>query len=109
MSLDNVEVVDAVGIETSTGTVVLSILDSLEWDDELGHLFALQAKLNAYFAFVESGQIYESYPDAKFSKLRIDVIGRYALPVTAVNLIDKAADLAAALNIKIAARILPTS
>ena len=77
MSLDNTEVVDAIGTDKSTNTVVLTIIDSWDWKSELGHLEALQEKLNAYFCFVESRQIYESYPDASDRKLRIDVVGRY--------------------------------
>src|ERR1700681_2135590 len=64
MSLDNLEVVDAVGTEKDGGTIVLTIFDAWDWDDRREHLLALQAKLNSYFAFVESGQIYEAYPSA---------------------------------------------
>jgi hypothetical protein len=34
------------------------------WSDEWQHLLALQAKLNAYFDFVQSGQIFEVRPEA---------------------------------------------
>jgi hypothetical protein len=57
MSLDNLEVVDVVGTERDSGTIVLTILDAWDWDDQRGHLLALRAKLNAYFGFVESGKI----------------------------------------------------
>jgi hypothetical protein len=57
MSLDNLEVVDVVGTERDGGTIVLTILDAWDWDDQRGHLLALRAKLNAYFGFVESGKI----------------------------------------------------
>lgn len=109
MGLENLDVIDAAGLEASTGTVVLSILDSQDWMDERGHLLALQAKMNSYFGFIESGQIYEDYPDAKMSKLRIDVIGRYPLPPTATRLIEKANEVATALSIEVVAKILPSS
>ena len=62
MTLDNLEVVDAVGTERDGGTIVLTLFDAWDWDDQRQHLLALQAKLNAYFGFVESGQIDGVYP-----------------------------------------------
>ena len=56
MSLDNLESVDAVGTEKHSGTVALSILDAWDWNDQNRHLTTLQAKLDAYFGFVESGK-----------------------------------------------------
>ncbi len=104
MSLDNTEVVDAVGTEKDSGTVVLTIFDAWDWDDQRRHLLALQAKLNAYFGFVESGQIYEDYPTAAGKRLRIDVISRYPMPDAAVTFRDEAADVASRLDITITYR-----
>jgi hypothetical protein len=110
MSLDNLEVVDTVGTEKDSGTIVLTIFDYWDWDDDQrGHLLALQAKLNAYFAFVESGQIYESYPSSVGRVLRIDVITRYPIPDIAVSFLQKAAAVASQLNITIAHRVYPGS
>jgi hypothetical protein len=76
MSLDKLQVVDFVGTDIHTDEVVLSLLDEREWSDR-GHLLALQTKINAYFAFIESGQLLEDYPAAKGRAVRIDVICRY--------------------------------
>jgi hypothetical protein len=105
MSLDNLEVVDVVGTERDRGTIVLTILDSWDWDDQRGHLLALQAKLNAYFGFVESGQIYEAYPSAAGRTLRIDVVSRYRMPDIALAFLEKAAAVASQLNMTITHRI----
>jgi hypothetical protein len=56
MTLDTPDTVDAMGIEIGSGLAVLTIADELDWRDERAHLLALQTKLNAYFAFIESGQ-----------------------------------------------------
>lgn len=64
MALDKTHVVDAAGVEKDTGCVVLTIADDWSWDDQKKHLLALQEKLNAYFNFIESGEMLESYPDA---------------------------------------------
>lgn len=101
MSLDNLEVVDAVGIELESSAVVLTIVDSWDWQDQRNHLTALQAKLNTYFGFVESGQVYDSYPDAKGKVLRIDVVSKFAPPDIAVKFLEKAGHVAAQLNITV--------
>jgi hypothetical protein len=104
MSLDKLDVVDAVGTEKDSGTVVLNLLDAWDWDDERGHLFALQDKLNAYLAFVETGQIYEDYPTAVGKSLRIDIISRYPAPEAALAFLEKAATVASQLCITITQR-----
>jgi hypothetical protein len=105
MSLDNIEMVDAVGTENSTNTVVLSIMDSWDWEDQQKHLAALQDKLNAYFGFVESGQIYEAYPEATGKSLRIDIISRYPMPEAGHGVLAKASDVASKLNMSITQRV----
>jgi hypothetical protein len=104
MSLDNLEVVDTVGTERDSGTIVLTIFDAWDWDDQRRHLLALQAKLNTYFGFVESGQIYETYPAAAGKALRIDVIFRYPVPDAALSFLEKAAAVASQLSITITHR-----
>ncbi len=106
MSLDRIDVVDAVGTDRKSGTIVLNLLDSWDWHDESGHLTALQDKINAYLAFVKSGQIYEDYPTAAGKALRIDVITRYPVPDVALAFLEKAAAVASQLNIAITHRIL---
>ena len=101
MGLENVSVVDAVGTETALDCVVLSIIDSWDWSDEHGQLLALQSKLNAYFGFVESGQMHEAYPAAEGKCLRIDLISRYPLPTTAVDFLNNAKVVAEALAISL--------
>jgi hypothetical protein len=77
MPVDNPDVVDAIGIERDSGIVALTISDHLEWDDDNQHLLALQEKINRYFAFIESGEVLESYPQAVGKPLRIDVVCKY--------------------------------
>lgn len=88
MALDKIDSVDAVGIETSTDSIVLTIADSWDWSDEGAHLLALQAKLNSYFDFIEDGQLVESYPSAVGRRQVIDVITRYPLPAIGMTLLD---------------------
>ena len=101
MPLENVGVVDAAGIDKQRGDIVLSILDSWDWDDEGGHLAALQAKLNSYFDFVESGEVFEALPEVKKGPIRINIISRYALPAGAVAFLQRAVAMGATLQISI--------
>jgi hypothetical protein len=106
MGLDKTLVVDAAGIEKSSGYMVLSIVDSWAWDkDDEAHLLALEEKLNAYFEFVESGQVWESYPDARSSRIVIELISRFAPSKRAHKLLEHAAKISVNLGIAIRSRV----
>lgn len=77
MAVDHPGVVDAIGTERASGAVVLTTSDHLEWGDDDRHLLVLQAKINRYLAFIESGGVFEAYPQAAGKPLRIDVICQY--------------------------------
>lgn len=62
MTVEQIATVDAIGIDQGTNKVFLSIADHLPWTGE--HLLTLQEKLNAYLRFLESGEVYETYPKA---------------------------------------------
>jgi len=102
MSLDNIEVVD--GTENGTDIAVLSIRDWWDGEDPRQHLVALHDKLNAYFGFVESGQIYEAYPEAAGKSQRIGIVGRCPIPQAGRGVLAKAADVASKLNLTITQR-----
>jgi hypothetical protein len=107
MSLDRIDVVDAVGTDKKSGAVVLNILDSWDWDDEEGHLIALQDKLNAYLGFIDSGQIYEDYPTAVGKAFRINIITRFPMPDAALAFLKEAAAVVSQLSISITHRVFP--
>ena len=107
MALDKTDTVDAVGIEKNSEFAVLTIADAWDWRDERKHLLALQAKLNAYFNFVESGQIWESYPEAAGRQLVIDVIGRFPIPQVGIDLLTRASEVSANLEVRIRYRHYP--
>lgn len=91
MSVDQIRVVDAISIENATGNVVLTVSDHLEWDiDTNEHLLVLQEKLNTYLAFVESGEILESYPDAEGRDVVISIACKFPPNELARNFFDRA-------------------
>jgi hypothetical protein len=99
VSLDTTNSVDAIGIETSSDLAVLTIADSWDWEDVQSHLTALQAKFNAYLEFIESGQIWESYPRAVGRRISIDLVSRFPLPKAAVDFLGEVTPIAGQLGI----------
>jgi hypothetical protein len=73
MSVDQTNIVDFISINSS-GNVVLTISDHLEWDNEGRHIYILQEKLNKYLAFIESGEILTQYPEAKNRPVIISIV-----------------------------------
>ncbi len=76
MSIDQKDTVDLISTSPD-GNVMLTISDHLPWDKENEHLLVLQDKLNSYLMFIESGEIFESYPTAKSKSLIIEVVMKY--------------------------------
>ncbi len=76
MSVDQTQVIDVVS-KGKDGTIVLSISDHLDWKNTKQHLMILQEKINTYLSFVDSGEIYEKYPEAKGHAIQIDVRFHY--------------------------------
>ena len=77
MAVDQSKVIDLIGVDIATGEVILTISDHLDWKDGQEHLLALQEKLNTYLAFVESGELVASYPDAKERAVVIKVLFKF--------------------------------
>src|SRR6266540_2021756 len=62
MSISETDKIDVIGIDSASGDVILTVSDHLDWEDVGTHLLQLQEKLNTYLAFIESGEMLESYP-----------------------------------------------
>lgn len=92
MSVDDLNVVDIVGVDKHTGNLVLTISDHLDWSNTSEHMLILQAKINKYLAFVESGEILEKFPNAGGRKVVIEVIGEYRLPLDGHKFIRRVTD-----------------
>jgi hypothetical protein len=86
MTIQQTGVVDWLGIEKDTGHVVLTVVDDLDWSDEHGHLLALQAKLNTYLAFIESGEVFERLAEevgrtvARHTPIRVSILAKHPPP-----------------------------
>jgi hypothetical protein len=76
MSVDQSQVIDVVS-KNKKGTIVLSISDHLDWDETEKHLRVLQEKINTYLVFLDSGEVYRKYPEAKGCPIEIEVMFHY--------------------------------
>lgn len=101
MSIDQTDTVDFISINKAADEVFLTITDHLQWNSN-EHLWLLQEKINAYLRFVESGEIFKTYPDAKNRKIVIDVRCKYRPDQSALNFLQRVIVVveAAGFNIK---------
>lgn len=101
MSVTEPGKVDIVATRPGSRSVVLVVADHLQWDDLDGHLLALQAKLNTYIAFIESGQIsrIEEPPIPPNPEVRIRVAMRYAPPLAAQDFFKEAGAVLAGIGV----------
>lgn len=76
MSVEQLDVVDVISTDKS-GYVVLTISDHLDWSNSEEHQSILQAKINKYLAFVESGELLTRYSDAKDRPVAIKVVFKH--------------------------------
>ncbi len=75
MAIDNSTIIDVISI-TQDNEVALTISDHLSWDNN-DHFFYLKNKINSYFNFIESNQIFEVYPDAIGKQFIINLALKY--------------------------------
>ncbi|MEP7015056.1 MAG: DUF6572 domain-containing protein [Verrucomicrobiota bacterium] len=70
------KVVDFAGVRRADSRCVLTLSDHLRWDDP-DQVSQLQDKLNEYLAFIESGEIYQTYPDAREREIEIQDVCKH--------------------------------
>jgi hypothetical protein len=89
MTVEQTRKVDFVGVDRSTGRVVLTITDHLPWDSD-DHLQILQDKLNSYLAFIERGELVSQYPDASGRVAEIAVLFRHPPSAMGIDFLHRA-------------------
>jgi len=79
MAIDSTDTVDSIGIDPTSDEVLLTISDHLDWKgDDKEHMLLLQEKVNSYLRFIESGEIYRKYPQAKGKAFVINIMGKFS-------------------------------
>jgi hypothetical protein len=88
MTIEQAGTVDFIGTDITNNEVILTITDHLRWSvDSKNHLRLLQNKINTYLAFIESGELLQTYSDAAGRTVVILIVGQYSLNVDAENFI----------------------
>jgi hypothetical protein len=92
VSVDQPRNIDIVSINKD-GNVVLTISDHLDWADTIHHQLILQAKFNAYLAFVESGEILEQYPKSEGRAIIFKVVFKFSPDIEGRKFLAKAKEV----------------
>jgi hypothetical protein len=80
MSIEQSDTIDFVNIDKTSGNVLLTISDHLDWDEsEDQHLVLLQSKLNAYLRFIEGGELHQKFPETSERAIIIQVVGKFPM------------------------------
>lgn len=87
MSIEQTDIIDAIGIDNTTGNIILTITDHLQWSQE--HLLLLQEKLNTYLTYVESGELVTSHSDANERNIQINIVCKHTPDDDAINFLDQ--------------------
>lgn len=84
----------------------MTISDHLDWQDSKAHLLLLQEKINSYLSYIESGEIFSSYPNAKGRSVVIDVVFKHKADQAAGEFLSIAAEIVAAAGFRMTTRTL---
>ncbi len=93
MSIKKTNEVDSIGIDNKTGYVTLAIFDSFDCADEEEHLLLLQENLNSYLSFLESGEVYNAYEDAKGREFEIKIHFKYEIPQNGQEFLNNVSEI----------------
>jgi hypothetical protein len=106
MSVEDTDVVDAIGVEQPTGKVILTISDHLDWARSRDHLQILQEKINTYVRFVESRELLSTYPDARGRVPVVEIVGRFCLSQAGEDFLARAIEVLAGAGIELRFKVL---
>src|SRR5215471_7065755 len=93
MTVEDKDLIDRMGRDRKTHEIVLFIFDHLPWTEDkheiTAHLAFLQDKIYRYLDFIESGEIYETYPSEPEEKPRLALFAKYQLNEEAKAFFDR--------------------
>jgi hypothetical protein len=77
IGVEDENAVDLISIDERQSAVILTVRDHLDWSDTVHHQALLQAKLNRYLIFVESGELLTRHPTAKGLPVEFKVVFKF--------------------------------
>lgn len=81
------------GVSLDDKNLILTIIDDLDWEDGRDHLLKLQTKINYYLGAIESGQLYEAYPQYQGLNIEFLILSQYIVPTEGIEFLRKVANL----------------
>jgi hypothetical protein len=110
-TIEDSNVVDFVGTDTSHDGITLAISDHLDWEREDEHLLLLQEKINRYLSFIESGEVFErvseirgrQYP--KTSPITVRIYFRCELSARARDFVEGAREVLESIGLRLIATV----
>lgn len=93
MTVEDADKIDIIARSKDGKRHALVITDHLEWGLDLtgAHLATLQAKINLYYAYLQSEAFASSHPDAAELDLAIEVVFMHQPDETAVEFLEMVA------------------
>lgn len=73
MPVEDINVIDAIAEDASTGEIVLLMRETRKWEGGDRQLFELQEKLNTYLSFALDGEMAADYPEWVDRPLRVQL------------------------------------
>ncbi len=105
MPLDKQNVIDIFYTAPGGDPVFLIISDHLTWGDgptaDKHHMFSMQEKVKAYLRFVQSGEVYDKFPESVGKTIVIGVASKHPLSGEAAFFFKKIKDAVAGLGYRI--------
>jgi hypothetical protein len=88
MTIEQTGIVDFISTSKTTGDIVLTISDHLDWADPTYHIKILLDKLNCYLSFCQSGQLHKDYPSAKGKNVIFSIAAKWPYPDKGLNFVN---------------------
>ena len=111
MTVAQRQVVDWLGIEKDTGSIGLTVIDDLDWDDERNHILLLQEKLNTYLAFIEGCEVYTRLKsdfgvDVKSgTRIKVSILAKFDLPSEGARFLKHVTHVFGSLGVSLTHRV----
>lgn len=111
--LTDTNTVDFLGLEKDTGYVVLTLVDDFDWVDDIQHLTLLQSKVNRYFDFIESGEVYDQLRETTghevttATPIKISILAKYEPSSEGRRFVEHVAHVAEDAGVNFSFKVLP--
>ncbi|MEY2304844.1 hypothetical protein COK52_25095 [Bacillus thuringiensis] len=93
MGLRELDEIDFMGYDKDEKIAYLIITDEEDWKDEDGHISLLIEKIHTCMAFVESGEVFERYPETKEYNFVIRIYAKYRYTEYGEEFLGKAEEI----------------